>query len=279
MDKIKILVAQHKEADVYSNKVYTPIQVGKAVSKVDLGILGDDTGDNISSLNPYYCELTAQYWAWKNPPDVEYIGLCHYRRYFKTEFTEDNIEDEMGNFDIILARRIILKSNILNWYSTGLTPEDVSIFHLFMSRLYEKNIDLYNSFYICRNWINPANVFICRKELFDEFCQWQFAILEALRAIIPLSPYTRCRRLMGYFGESLLPFFVYIKGLRIKEIPLVSMIGNQAELNKQSNYTKIKCDLLFTKGNQIFSLPDDFLVGLEADGIVDKVNNYFNKCD
>lgn len=26
MDKIKILVAQHKEADVYSNKVYTPIQ-------------------------------------------------------------------------------------------------------------------------------------------------------------------------------------------------------------------------------------------------------------
>lgn len=57
------------------------------------------------------------------------------------------------------------------------------------------------------------------------------------------------------------------------------MIGNQAELNKQSNYTKIKCDLLFTKGNQIFSLPDDFLVGLEADGIVDKVNNYFNKCD
>ena len=66
MDKIKILVAQHKEAKVYANDVYIPIQVGKALSQIDLGIQGDNTGDNISDLNPFYCELTAQYWAWKN---------------------------------------------------------------------------------------------------------------------------------------------------------------------------------------------------------------------
>ena len=88
MEKIKILVACHKQAEVFKNNVYLPIHVGKALHKdVDLGFLGDDTGENISRLNPLYCELTAQYWGWKNL-DVEYIGLCHYRRYFKTSQTE-----------------------------------------------------------------------------------------------------------------------------------------------------------------------------------------------
>ena len=36
-------------------------------------MIGDDTGDNISDRNPQYCEMTAQYWAWKNIKDTEYI--------------------------------------------------------------------------------------------------------------------------------------------------------------------------------------------------------------
>ena len=85
MDKIKILVACHKPGEVYQNEVYVPIQAGRALYK---GIKelewmeGDDTGDNISNKNTKYSEMTVQYWAWKNLKDVEYIGFCHYRRYF-----------------------------------------------------------------------------------------------------------------------------------------------------------------------------------------------------
>ena len=64
------------------NILFLPIQVGRAISSVDLGIQGDDTGDNISWKNRNYCELTALYWAWKNLKEVDIIGLCHYRRYF-----------------------------------------------------------------------------------------------------------------------------------------------------------------------------------------------------
>lgn len=82
--KIKILVVAHKEVPVLTGDIYLPVQVGVKLSgkKISLPWVGDDTGDNISEKNKEYCELTGLYWAWKNLKDVEYVGLCHYRRYF-----------------------------------------------------------------------------------------------------------------------------------------------------------------------------------------------------
>ena len=81
---IKILVAHHKPGLIISNDMYLPIHVGKSLSKLDLDIQGDNVGDNISMLNPIYCEMTAAYWGWKNL-HADYVGLCHYRRYFTFE--------------------------------------------------------------------------------------------------------------------------------------------------------------------------------------------------
>lgn len=78
---IKLIVATHKSYEMpQDDNLYIPLHVGKK-GKKDLGYLGDDTGDNISEFNPYYCELTGVYWAWKNL-DYDYLGLVHYRRYF-----------------------------------------------------------------------------------------------------------------------------------------------------------------------------------------------------
>lgn len=79
---VKILVCSHKDAEYFDSSILQPIQVGSALSSNRLHTPHhDDEGDSISSLNPMYCELTAQYWAWKNL-DAEYYGFCHYRRYF-----------------------------------------------------------------------------------------------------------------------------------------------------------------------------------------------------
>ena len=89
--KIKILICCHKPSELPEDGIFLPIHCGKAISSVDLGIQGDNEVngqpcDNISDRNETYCELTAMYWAWKNIkkiyPDIEYIGLNHYRRYF-----------------------------------------------------------------------------------------------------------------------------------------------------------------------------------------------------
>src|SRR5574344_472627 len=85
MAKIKIIVCAHKEAVIPQNEYFEEIQAGTALSDVLLPYLHDDIGDNISSKNKNYCELTCHYWAWKNFKDVEIIGLNHYRRYFNFE--------------------------------------------------------------------------------------------------------------------------------------------------------------------------------------------------
>lgn len=98
---IKILVAHHKQGLIIKSDEYLPIHVGKSLHKdLDLGIQGDNDGENISDENPIYCEMTAWYWAWKNLK-ADYIGLCHYRRYF--------------TFDKPSIYRL-LRQNIRYWY-------------------------------------------------------------------------------------------------------------------------------------------------------------------
>jgi hypothetical protein len=79
--KIKIAIAYHKPSIIISDNHYIPIHVGNLKSNIILNITGDDGMENISYKNPYYCELTALYWIWKNIT-ADYKGLCHYRRLF-----------------------------------------------------------------------------------------------------------------------------------------------------------------------------------------------------
>ena len=278
MEKIKILVAQHKEAEVFHNEVYIPIHVGKALSKTELGILCDDTGDNISHLNPYFCELTAQYWAWKNMHDVEYIGLCHYRRYFQTEFTMENVEQLMDGADIVLAKSIFFSENLYSNLSRDLVPEDILAFFLYMKGRFQNDQDVINFLINC-NHFNPCNMFVCKKSLFDEFCQWQFSILFDLFEILPKSPYVREQRLMGYLAELLLPMYCITKGLKVKEIPVESMMGDDKPILYTSPFTKLKYIIRFNllKSKHRFAMRQDLMVALKQNSILDMINELINK--
>src|SRR5690554_5729153 len=85
MEKVRIYVAFHQNGKVLSNeKVYVPLQVGRAISQLGLDMEHDATGNNISERNDIYSELTGWYWIWKNRRH-EFVGTGHYRRYFTIE--------------------------------------------------------------------------------------------------------------------------------------------------------------------------------------------------
>ena len=78
---VKIIVASHKEYQMPADAMYIPVQVGAAgkehLQSDKQNYVRDDTGENISELNPFFCELTGLYWAWKNL-EADYMGLVHY---------------------------------------------------------------------------------------------------------------------------------------------------------------------------------------------------------
>ena len=98
-DKLKIYVSYHDNFErIEKNDVYVPIHVGRKTSKKCLDMIGDDTGENISELNDVFCELTAQYWAWKNDKNSKYVGFCHYRRYFFLGESYNKSDLDISNF-------------------------------------------------------------------------------------------------------------------------------------------------------------------------------------
>ena len=93
MMKVKLLVCCHKE-DERGDDLVTTVAAGAALREGEiLCDARDDDGENISSMNPVYNEMTVLYWAWKNPEklgEFDHIGLMHYRRYFYCDPTNKN---------------------------------------------------------------------------------------------------------------------------------------------------------------------------------------------
>ena len=117
MSSIRLFVCCHENKSIAENPLLVPIQVGAALAQEHFsGFLYDDTGDNISERNRSYCELTAQYWAWKNYK-ADFYGLFHYRRYFVFD-PSAKCNDDWGNitFDRItpdVLEQIQLKPDVM----------------------------------------------------------------------------------------------------------------------------------------------------------------------
>lgn len=247
MEKVKILVACHKPAKVFKNEVYTPIQVGKALNpNLDLGYITDDTGDNISAKNNYYSELTAQYWAWKNLHDVEYVGLCHYQRYFHHQITAENIDAILGNHaNVLLLRPLTEWMNLAERLALWTSREDVYIFYKSFEKVHPCDFEKFTTF-LNQNKFSPFNMFIMRKEEFDKFAEWQFAIFFEMEKYVRPSNYARQKRLYGYLSEILLSAYTWIRMLKVTYDSVTDNMNQEIWTNTlRHRYERFKVDVSF----------------------------------
>ena len=276
MEKVKIMVACHKPGPVYHDEVYTPIHVGRAISRFKdemADMIGDDTGDNISEKNLQYCELTAQYWAWKNLHDVDYIGFCHYRRYFDISITNENIADYLTNHDVIMLEDACSHA-IINNVIKYITLDDIHIFLMVLKKLYpefeEATLD-----YLYGNKLHTNCMFVCKKKLFDEYAEWLFTILFECEKYLKPSPYTRGKRAFAYMGEYFMPLFFHYRMCRIKKVGKVDFVGVQSKKSINYRIMTIFKNIHMRLAMQLLHKPKSFeefyypevLVGFKSDGI------------
>ena len=232
MSKISMYVLTHKKFEVPQDNMYVPILNGAISHDDDFGYLRDDSGDNISSLNNLYAEMTGEYWVWKNS-DVDVVGFCHYRRYFTKniflkKLERQDIEEILNEHDIILPNKVHLgMSNIddikksRKYLDYGPYIEEYCKLRDVLEKYYPEDLSYYDELLNGKEcyWFN---MFICKKELADDYFHWVFDILKKMETEIDFEKYPENqRRILGFFSERLINIYVKKNQLKVKEKPLL----------------------------------------------------------
>lgn len=242
-EKIKIIVATHKESEMPQDKMYLPLHVGAAGkydsngNELDLGYTKDNTGDNISERNCNFGTQTGLYWAWKNL-DAEYKGLVHYRRFFVGNHANKNnmlgsvitykeIEPMLKKYKVFTPKKRHYYIETL--YSHYAHTHDSSHFQI-VSEIIKKDCPEYTKAYnkvLKRRWGYMFNMMILTSDLMDDYCSWLFNILfQACEQIDKTNLSSFDSRFCGRISEILFDVWLErkletgdVKKDEIKELP------------------------------------------------------------
>ena len=238
---IKIFVTAHKPVELFESAILQPVQVGPKNCRLS-GYYQDDEGDNIAELNPQYCELTTQYWAWKNV-DADYYGFCHYRRYFDFASVRHGENDWGEIMDGYINEATQKKyglddasmRSVIEGYDVITTEfKDIRDFpsgnetirahyeaapHLHVNDLdrviailkanhpdYAEDADAFLDGHVSCF----CNMFIMRRDIFQAYCEWLFPILEEFTKTTDMSRYSReAMRTPGHLSERLFNIYYH----------------------------------------------------------------------
>ncbi|CAI0841436.1 MULTISPECIES: DUF4422 domain-containing protein [Serratia] len=255
MSNIKIYTCHHKPSAFLDSALVQPIHVGKANNLNEIGCPGDDGGDNISFKNPFYCELTAHYWVWKNSQPADYVGFMHYRRHFNfsedQSFPEDNwgvvnhevIDEEyhekfglndatitqcLAGVDIVLPKKWDVsaagsKNNYQHYkVSNYLHIEDYDAALEILGEIYPEYKPAADKFNNASDGYY-TNMFVMRRDIFEGYSEWLFSILTKLEGKIRFNNYnSQEKRVIGHISERLLNIYVEHQiekyNLKVKEL-------------------------------------------------------------
>lgn len=247
MEKVTIIIATHKKYQMPSDKCYLPLHVGAEGKKdkdgnpLDLGYVKDNTGDNISSKNASFCELTGLYWAWKNL-DADYIGLVHYRRHLslhkKSKDPFQNILTDNEAIALTEQYEVIVPSKRNYWIETLYSHYKHTHFASQLDETRKIIAEQYPDYQpdydkvIHKTWGYMFNMMIMRRDLLNDYCSWLFNILFELER--------RVNAGQVQDSQNLSPFQGRFYG-RISEIIFNVWLQHQIRIGNVKHIKQIKC--------------------------------------
>lgn len=205
----------------------------------------DNTGDNISSENLEYSELTGYYWVWKNE-SADIVGIEHYRRHF---VNRQSIGDELSETDLLTGEEItniltendfvitkhdyILGTDVFGLYSSCFGKENLRNIASSMKRYFiESNKEYYlDAFYsvLSENRILRGNMLIAPKKEFDKYCEVMFDMVDYLKQNITTFNISRT---WGYITEFFPSIYLKANNKRYYEADVVVEAFSPESKNK-----------------------------------------------
>ena len=197
---IKIFVGYIKPSFLFKSDILTPIHLGRAVEKdaskdgivsdedikwLHYNCIGDDDFDgNISYINRRVGFFTGTYWAWKNYERLDnpkYFGFFGYRR-----LLFPNCLNRLEDYDLILPiKKMIyktIKADIIYYHDKDFYEKIINA----VAQVYPQELENVTAhFNSCESYF--AEMYIMKKDLFFEFCEWMNKILDYILKRYPIS--------------------------------------------------------------------------------------------
>ena len=230
LESTKLLIAAHKPAWMPEDSVYLPVQVNAGAASPIPGYQPDNEGENISSLNPRYCELTALYWGWKNL-DCEYMGLVHYRRYLaghgeRGTASSEDIANLLAKAPVVLPKpRNYLVVDVKTHYSKTFDGRHLDIARSVLREREPGYLDAFDA-HMKERKAHICNMLIMRRDYLDSYLSWLFPILQEIESQIDFRNMTPFEaRVIGRVSERLLDPWLMENGISYVECPTVDIDG------------------------------------------------------
>ena len=233
----QVVVVGHKPFIVPDDPMYIGMQVGFLPNIPSLQ--RDNTGDNISGKNRTYCELTAQYWLWKNS-DAIIKGLIHYRRILGSPsshavpfesmdkrrgkaVTGDEVERILETNDIIVpkAHDYVTETALQHYNRSHISGEGFDIIRDYLSAHYPEYVPALDDV-LADHQSHLFNMFIASDTIFDGYSRWLFEVLGVVEQQLDISGYSSVeQRVFGYLSELLLDVWISANDVRYAELPML----------------------------------------------------------
>ena len=246
MDKsyLDIFICSHKPFQQrVKNDCYRILSVGGSTLLNGENILKDDVNINCMNVSHFYSELSGYYWIWKNYQVKEYIGFCHYRRYFDFFDNIPNMDKEA--YDIILPTPSYFFMGVYNQYKQCHNVDDINSIIDILRDDFNVPQEIINSEIINSTKAYCYNMFITKRELFYDYCEFIFGVLETylqkhnfnnmndiyshislnkekyLKGKYPSNDIKYQCRIGGFLSERLMGVWVKLRNLRVKEVDVI----------------------------------------------------------
>ena len=209
--------------------------------------------DNISDLNPSFCELTMHYMVYKNI-QADFYGFYHYRRYLsfinndcinRCKSLKDKAElisyltspqqykklnAILDIYNVVLPRKLypgrhyyFFSSSIGADYISKHRSEPWYHFMAMIAAHYSINLRVVERYFTRQHGLFIGNIFIMKSELFRAYMTDLMAILLQVYNLFGMQYDTYENRYPGFLAERFLGFWIDLHSIRYKEVDLVNL--------------------------------------------------------
>lgn len=131
----------------------------------------------------FYSEIYMYRYLKNNYPLKDYVGFCHYRKYFNFLDNIPNLDEIFSNYDCIVGKPIVTKMSCKNAYVINHNIEDLYIIGGIIADKYPSYVNSWHNF-INGNIFIPYNMFIMKKDDFKRYIDFIFGVLDEYVKIV-----------------------------------------------------------------------------------------------